>query len=170
MIWGWFRRSGECNVPHMIAADISCDQWTCVTTYLEGFVWNPPVFRLLQCFSLNRGPKMATTLRLFRAECHFVTFWLTAATRVIDSQELCVMMLLDAHPRLKCGRNQNPDHKVPTMLHWVLSSLFFPPFLCVFQRNLNQRQKTNNNNKNNKKQRIVCERSKWSPSEEQTLI
>ena len=52
--------SNERNWPRLTARR----QLKCVTTYLEGFVRNPQLFRFFQFF----GPNMTAALRAFRAE------------------------------------------------------------------------------------------------------
>ena len=46
--WWSEDQSANCNLPDLIASNISCHQWTGTVTsvrvYLEGFVWNQSVF------------------------------------------------------------------------------------------------------------------------------
>ena len=43
MVWIWFQHSDECDVSHLIAANICCHQWMHTMNFLENFVWSPPV-------------------------------------------------------------------------------------------------------------------------------
>ena len=39
-----FQNSNDCDVPHLIAEDVSCHQQTCYIAYSDGSVGNPLVF------------------------------------------------------------------------------------------------------------------------------
>lgn len=46
------QHSNECNLPRLMAADLSPHQCTCAMASFEGFVRNPPVF-LLCCYAVS---------------------------------------------------------------------------------------------------------------------
>ena len=69
MIWVWFQCSEVYSLLHLIAANISHQQWTCIITKsCEGFIQIqiPPVS--LCCYAIPCGPEVGATLQAFRTQ------------------------------------------------------------------------------------------------------
>ena len=82
LIWVWTQRSMEGYLPNVIEADISCHQWTCSGTYLEGLVRNLLDFRSFATLELGgqtRRPLFvlfAQNIIIILFHClHFFSSW-----------------------------------------------------------------------------------------------